>query len=134
MMYAQLDIWRSSAGYVPPTTSASSANTHKPVAKEDSLDISYVLNMLDDRDEAMAAAAAAASAAPSVSAASPFSDMASPAAAAALSPPPPPYPAMYETSNPVAGPSGLQQQQYFKSEPREEFSDEGNLTSPAVFF
>ena len=136
-MYAQLDIWRSSAGYVPPTPAQQQQQPqHKPVGKEDSLDISYVLNMRESRDEEDAAAAAAASVpTSSASVASPFSGapMApSPSMAASALSPPPPYPSTSSSSlydNPVPGTSAMgemqQQQQYFKAEPEDNFSDEG---------
>ena len=95
LMYAQLDIWRSTAAYLTSSSSAissaaaedvkpgapstmaqqqpqagpassasssSSSSHHKPAQKEDSFDISYVLQMLDSKDDAAIATAAAAAA------------------------------------------------------------------------
>ncbi len=102
--------------------STSSAPAHKPVQKEDSFDISYVLQMLDNKDDAATAASAAASAVTTASAALPAPTFV-PATTASLqqqqhvgylqqqqqqqhpvttsqllSPPPPPYPSTSSAS------------------------------------
>ena len=58
-MYYQLDLWRSNAAYIRTQPQQQQQQqqqqappSKRPVGKEDSFDISYVLQMLDDKDAA----------------------------------------------------------------------------------
>ncbi len=155
MIYAQLDIWRSTAASfaaeaAKQASSAASTSqasmeqqqqqqqpqegpSHRPVQKEDSFDISYVLQMLDNKDESSAAIAAAAATSASsfiptsvpVTSSLPSMYSATQVASAqqhsALSPPPPPYPSFDQVAANI-------KREYASSEPMDEDDDEGELT------